>query len=62
MYHKQTKHIDVRYYRIRHWVIIENVINLVNISAKKNPTDMITKTISVEKFIAFLNFINVLQR
>ena len=60
-YHKRTKHIDVKYHRIRHWIVLENVIDLVKISTKKNPVDMIIKTIPVEKFRASLNFINVLQ-
>jgi len=38
------------------------VIDLIKISMKKNPADMMTKTILVEKFKAFLNFIKVLQR
>jgi len=59
MYHKRTKYIDVR---ICHWVVVEKVIDLVKINTKKNPTDMMTKTITVEKFRASLNFINVLQR
>jgi len=29
---------------------------------KKNPIDMMTKTIPVEKFRAYLNFIDILQR
>jgi len=58
--HKWTKHIDVRYHMIRHWVIVEMVINLVKISTKKNLANMITKTIPVEKFRASLNFINIL--
>jgi len=43
-------------------VAIEKVIDLVKISTKKNPTDMMTKTILVEKFRASMNFINVLQK
>ena len=58
MYHKRTKHIDVRHHRIRHWVVVENVIDLVKIGTKKNPTDMMTKIIPVKKFRASLNFIN----
>jgi len=46
---------------IRNWVVVEN-IDLVKISTKKNLADMMTKTISVEKFRASLSFINVLQR
>jgi len=61
-YHKRTKHIDVRYHKIRQWVVDDKVIDLVKISTKKNPADMMTKTIPVEKFRASLNFIKVLQR
>jgi len=61
-YHKRTKHIDVRFHKIRQWVVDDKVINLVKISMKKNSADMMTKTFPVEKFKASLNFINVLQR
>jgi len=40
----------------------DKVIDLVKISTKKNPTDLMTKTIPVEKSRASLNFIKVLQR
>ena len=43
-YHK-TKHIGVRYYKICQWVMEDKVIDLVKISTKKNPADMMTKTI-----------------
>ena len=56
------KHIDVKYHKIRQWVVDDKVIDLVKISTKKNPSDMMTKTIHVEKFRASLNFIKVLQR
>ena len=59
MYYNRTKHIDVRYHMIHHWVIVENVIDLVKIS---NLVDMMTKTIPMEKFRVSLNFINILQR
>jgi len=62
MYHKWTRHIDVRYHKIRHWVVLEKVIDLVKISTKKNLADMMIKTIPMEKFRASLNFINVLQK
>jgi len=61
-YHKQMKHIDVRYHKIRQWVMDDKVIDLIKISTKKNPTDMMMKTIPMEKFRASLNFIKVLQR
>ena len=62
MYHKRTKHTNVRYHKIRQWVIDDKVIDLVKINTKKNPTDMMTKTIPVEKLKSSLNFIEVLQR
>jgi len=40
----------------------DKVVDLIKISMKKNPEDMITKTVPVEKFRASLNFIKVLQR
>jgi len=62
MYHTQTKHIDMRYHKIRQWVVDDKVIDLVKINTMKNPADMMIKTISVEKFRASLNFIKILQR
>jgi len=61
-YHKQTNHIDVRYHKIHQWVMDDKVIDLVKINTEKNPADMMTKTIPMEKFRASLNFIKVLQR
>jgi len=40
----------------------DKVIDLVKINMKKNPADIMTKTILVEKFRASLNFIKALQR
>jgi len=51
----------VRYYNIRQWVVDDKVIDLVKINMKKNPADMMTKTIPVEKLRAFLNFIKILK-
>jgi len=44
------KYIDVRYHKIHQWVVDDKMIDLVKISTKKNPTEMLTKTIPVEKF------------
>jgi len=59
-YHKQTRHINVTYHKIPDWVMDDKVIDLVKISTKKNPADMMTKTNPVEKFRASLSFIKVL--
>jgi len=53
------EYIDVRYHKIRQWVMDDKMIDLVKISTKKNPVDMMTKTISVEKFRVFLNFTKI---
>ena len=60
MYHKGMKHIDVRYLKIRQWVVDDKVIDLVKISTKKNSAYMMTKAIPVKKFRASLNFIKIL--
>jgi len=52
----------MRFHKIRQWVVDDKVIDLIKINTKKNPVDMMTKTIPMEKFRASLNFINVLQR
>jgi len=62
IYYKLMKHIAVRYHKIRQWVMDDKVIDLVKISTKKNPVDMMMKTIPVEKFKASLKFIKILQR
>ena len=41
---------DHRYHKIRQWVVNDKLIDLVKISSKKNPADMMTKTIPLEKF------------
>jgi len=56
------KHINVRYHKIRQWVVDDKVIDLIKISTKKNPADMIIKTIPLGRFRASLNLIKVLQR
>ena len=61
-YHKRIKHIDVRYHKIRQWVVDDKVIDVIKISTIKNPADLMTKTTSLEKFRASLNFIKVIQR
>ena len=49
-YHKRTKHIDVRYHKIREWILEKKVIELVKINTKKNHVDMMIKAIPMEKF------------
>jgi len=59
-YRKRMKHIDMSYHKICQWVVNDEMIDLIKISTKKNPADIITKTIPVEKLRASLNFIKLL--
>ena len=58
-YHKRVKHIDVRYHKIRQWVVDDKMIDLVKTSIKRNLADMMTKIIPIEKLRTSLNFIQV---
>jgi len=62
IYHKRTKHIVMRYHKIRQWVIDVKVNNLVKINTKRNLANMMIMVILVEKFRASLNFIQVLHK
>ena len=55
------KHIEVMYKKICHWIVNDKVVDLVKISIKKNPANMMTK-IPVKKFRASLKFIKLLKR
>jgi len=45
--HLAKDHRYRRYHKIRQWVMDDKVIDLVMVSTKKNPADMMTKTIPV---------------
>jgi hypothetical protein len=47
-YHSRTKHIQLRYHFIRFLVKSEQ-LTLEKISGTKNPTDMLTKCVTIEK-------------
>ena len=49
MYHARTKHIDVRY----HWIrekIEDGSMQVMKIPISENPSDMMTKVVSRDKF------------
>ena len=52
VFHAKTKHIEVRYHFIR-GVVKDKSVDLVKISTDQNPTDLLTKSLSTERF-AFL--------
>lgn len=58
MYHKRTKHIDVRYYFLREVVTYGDII-LKKIVVAENSTDMLTILISALKLKNCLGLIDV---
>ncbi|KAL0430515.1 UNVERIFIED_CONTAM: Retrovirus-related Pol polyprotein from transposon TNT 1-94 [Sesamum radiatum] len=58
VFHDRTKHIDVIYHFIRD-IVGKEVVNLIKIKSKDNPTDMGTKSLPIEKFKHCLNILNL---
>ncbi|KAG8478794.1 hypothetical protein CXB51_028696 [Gossypium anomalum] len=54
MFHKRTKHIDVRYHFVRD-IIARGDIVVSKISTHENPADMMTKSLPITKFEHCLN-------
>ena len=52
VFHAKTKHIEVRYHFIR-GVVEDRSVDLVKISTDENPADLLTKSLTTERF-AFL--------
>ncbi len=48
VYHSRTKHIQVRYHFIRS-VLEDGILMLEKIPRSKNPADMLTKTVTIDK-------------
>ena len=46
---RREREIDARHQNIRQWAVDDKVIDLININTKKNPADMMMKTISKGK-------------
>ncbi|KAM7513548.1 hypothetical protein LguiA_003131 [Lonicera macranthoides] len=58
VYHARTKHIDVRYHRVRDWVNSGEVV-LEKVNTNENAADMLTKPITAEKFRHCLKLLNL---
>ncbi|KAL0451880.1 UNVERIFIED_CONTAM: Retrovirus-related Pol polyprotein from transposon TNT 1-94 [Sesamum latifolium] len=58
MYHARTKHIDVRYHKIRE-LIASGDIMLRKVHTSENAADMLTKPLTVDKFNHCLDLLNV---
>ncbi|KAL6341882.1 hypothetical protein AAG906_038127 [Vitis piasezkii] len=58
VYHTRTKHIDVRFHKIRELVSSSELV-LEKVHTSENAADMLTKHVTIEKFKHCLNLINV---
>ena len=58
VYHARTKHIDVRFHKIRELVSSGELL-LEKVHTSKNAADMLTKPVTTDKFKHCLNLINV---
>ena len=58
VYHARTKHIDVRFHKIRE-LIGSGDLDLQKVHTSENAADMLTKAITADKFKHCLNLINV---
>ena len=58
MYHARTKHIDVRYHKIRELVASGELL-LEKVHTSENAADMLTKTVPAVKFKHCLDLINI---
>jgi len=58
IYYARTKHIDVRFHKIRE-LIASGEIVLQKIGTEENAADMVTKPVTTDKFKHYLNLLNV---
>ena len=58
MYHARTKHIDVRFHKIKELVSSGELL-LGKVHTSEKVADMLTKLVPIEKFKHCLNLINV---
>ena len=58
VYHARTKHIDVRFHKIRELVSSGELL-LEKVHTSENAADMLTKPVTTDKFKHCLNLINV---
>ena len=62
VHHERTKHIDIRYHRIREF-ILDGTVALHYVKSEDNPADIFTKSVSVSIFkhivrIVYGNFVS----
>ena len=60
VYHARTKHISVRYHKVRELIATGDVI-LEKVHTSENAADMLTKTVTADKFKHCLDLINIFK-
>ncbi|KAK3043426.1 hypothetical protein RJ639_002005 [Escallonia herrerae] len=60
VFHARTKHIDVRYHRVREWINSKQIV-VHKVHTNDNAADMLTKIITTEKFKHCLSLIHLLS-
>ncbi|KAK2998998.1 hypothetical protein RJ639_023363 [Escallonia herrerae] len=60
VFHARTKRIDVHYHRVREWIISRQIVEH-KVHTNDNATDMLTKTVTTEKFEHCLSLIHLLS-
>lgn len=60
VYHARTKHIDVRFHKIRELLASRQIL-LQKVHTSENAADMLTKPVTSDKFKHCLNLLHVLQ-
>ena len=58
VYHARTKHIDVRFQKIRELIVTREIV-LEKIDTSENAVDMLTKMVPTNKFKHCLDLISV---
>ena len=58
VYHARTKHIDVRFHKIRELIITRDIV-LKKVHTSENAADMLTKPVTTTKFKHCLDLVNV---
>ena len=58
VYHARTKHIDVRFHKIRELITSFQIL-LQKIHTSENAVDILTKSVTNDKFKHFLDLLNV---
>ena len=58
MFHEMTKHIDVRYHFVRE-IIARGDIVASKVGTQDNPSNMMTKSLSIAKFVHCSNLVGL---